>query len=697
MEPVWGRLFTELAAYTKTWGISVIVVALGAALNSSIALATMTDEPLTSMDLESLMNLNVTTVTKRKHNLMKAASAIYVIRKQDIRRSGATSLPEVLLLAPGLDVQHINRFTWGVSARGLNSQFANKLLVLVDGRSVYNPYFAGVFWDSLLPSLNDIERIEVIRGPGSSLWGSNAVNGVINIITADSEITPGAYVTVGAGNEEAGFTRMRRGFRFDEVTGRINVDYRKVDDSILGQSGHSAQDDYETYQVSSRLDWRPTMTDIATFDFGFLDAKKNAQFYLDESLQGFDTPRSEFDSDGAWIQGLWLHEFNNGDSLQAKIFWDEEHRIDQIYRYDRDSWDLDLQYNKKRMNGHQITGGVNTRYTVDEAEGGFIIDATKNENSYSRHAAFLQDEIDLTSTVSTTLGVKVEDGDFTPLQFQPTWRLAWLPTETLTIWAALTRAVRTPSPAERFLAWRYGSSSDVDAILASIFPQSSGKVFNEFRGNPEFASEKTNTAELGARTTIDENIFIDLAFYRTKLKNLQSFAPLYLDFNFPEKDYIRVVANINNGSKGDASGVEIASQIDFSSNLRLKAGYAYTHFDTTNTLDIGIDYYTTLERSTPLNSAYLLLQGELEDRWEFDIKTHYFDSTAYISSYNYESESRVDLSARLGYELEPDVMLSLVGKQLQDPEQTEMVSSLMGPVHTEMQRSIFLQIDWMNL
>lgn len=216
---------------------------------TSEANAAMNDDPLMSMSMESLMNLEVTTVTKRKQNLRNSASAIYVIKQKDIRRSGATSLPEVLTLAPGVDVSRINSFTWGISARGLNSQFANKLLVLVDGRSVYNPYFAGVFWDSLLPSLNEIERIEVIRGPGASLWGSNAVNGVINIITMDSELTKDLYATVGRGNEEKGFARVRRGFESGKVSGRVNADFRSVDNAVLAYSGADARDEYQSSQI----------------------------------------------------------------------------------------------------------------------------------------------------------------------------------------------------------------------------------------------------------------------------------------------------------------------------------------------------------------------------------------------------------------------------------------------------------------
>lgn len=651
-------------------------------------------DALADLPLESLMDLQVTTVSKRKQSLREAASAIYVIHQRDIERSGATSLPELLDLAPGLDVSRINSYSWGVSARGLKGQFSNKLLVLVDGRSVYHPYFSGVLWDNLLPSLNEIDRIEIIRGPGATLWGSNAVNGVINVITLDSELTTDSRVTVGAGNEEKGYSRLRQGFKHNKFSGRINLDTRRVDGAYSPQTHRSAQDDFSAQNVSARIDWKPTTENLITFDAGQSTIEKQSIFYLDPALQPFETPRFKHDSRIAWLQGDWLHAFAGGNSTQIKTYAESEDRHDQVYRYSRNTYDIELQYNFNKWSHHQLTTGFDFRRTIDNVAGNYVIDFTRAKEQYERYTAFLQDEISLSNRWIATLGIKIEKSDFTDTENQPSLRFTWKANDDLMMWSAFSHARRTPSTVERYFIWRYGLPVEINDAITQALPNAEGKIFEELRGNPEFESEKNYTCEIGMRTYLFSKIFFDITTYRTYYYNLEGSTEPSLRFNDPAPNYVVSEVTINNSAKGRSDGLEAAANIDINEHWRLKSAYTYTHFDTNSTSISEPDYYTTMEQSTPLNTFYVVSQSELGKSWEFDIKVKYVDDTFYFSSFNYSADAYTDLGARIAYIFNPSTRLSLIGKQLLDPARTEMIAPMLGPVQTEVERSIYLQLDW---
>lgn len=651
--------------------------------------------PLMSMDLETLMDLNVTTVARRTQNLMQTASAIYVIGHEQIRRSGATSLPEVLELAPGIDVSRINSFLWGVSARGLKAQFANKLLVMVDGRSVYNPYFAGVFWDSLLPPLNDIDRIEIIRGPGASVWGSNAVNGVINILTYDSEITTDFRATVGAGNEERGFLRARQGFKKGTLTGRLSAEYRNADEAYNPLQDSGAGDDFNTGQFSTRFDWRPSLADIISFDSGYTETREHEQFYVEASVQPFEFPRTSYGTQGEWLQGSWLHAISGGgDNLQIKSYLDHENRLDAVYHYWRTTKDLDLQFNGAQRDGHTLTSGVNYRQTQDQAEGNYLLQFIDSVDHYDRYTGFVQDEIELSRRWIATVGLKIENSDFTPVEYQPSARLAWLFSDRLTLWSALSHAVRTPSPAERVIVWRHGGSQDVNAFVEQYNLGDPDKFFVEIQGNPDFQSENIDTLEIGVRGLWGEHLYVEVATYLSRYKHLQGFSEPYFRMDFPAPTYFSGIIQTNNAVEGNSDGVEFDAQLEINQQWAIKSGYSYSHFDSDSTLVIAPDYYASLERTTPRHKLYLLSQQDVGDFWEWDIKFSYEDSARYVSSIYYEAKSHFDLSVRAAYSMSPQWQIALVGKQLLDPSRTEMVAAELGPIQTEIQRSLFLQSDW---
>lgn len=327
-------------------------------------------------------------MSKRTQSFSTAAAAIYTITQEDIRRSGATSVPEVLKLAPGLEVSRNNATSWAVSARGFSSQFARKLLVLIDGRSIYTPLFSGVFWDQHMPSLDDIQRIEVIRGPGASLWGSNAVNGVINIITYDSEQTPGEKIVVGAGNEEKRFVRARKGFQGERFSARVNMQHRAIDDSIFLANGEDAYDDFDASQMGLRLDFRPSIQQKGTFDAGYTETHRALQIDIPVDLQPVATPTQHLGSQAGYAMFNWVSELANGDAVFLQTYYDVTKRVDSLYQSDITTTDYELQYNHKASDHHRVTWGMNHRDIVDDLEGSFIIFAPHETDYYETSTAF---------------------------------------------------------------------------------------------------------------------------------------------------------------------------------------------------------------------------------------------------------------------------------------------------------------------
>ncbi len=307
------------------------------------------------MELEQLMDLKVTTVAKREQSFASAAAAIYTITQEDIRRSGATNLPEILQQAPSMEVARINPSMWAVTARGFNGQFANKLLVLIGGRSVYTPLFSGVYWDEQMPQLDDIQRIEIICGPGASLWGSNAVNGVINIITCDSEQTQGTRLVAGAGNEEKDFICSRYGFHNGNYTGHINAQLRQVDASKYHESQVTPNDDCQTARMGLHLDFRPSVSEKGTLDFCCTETNRKADIFIHEDLQALVNPHHSFDVHAWHSTANWLCELDNQDALFLQAYSDSDRRVEPLNVSIRLTLNFEAQRNRKDTARHRAS------------------------------------------------------------------------------------------------------------------------------------------------------------------------------------------------------------------------------------------------------------------------------------------------------------------------------------------------------
>jgi iron complex outermembrane receptor protein len=471
------------------------------ALCLSFEAAHAADQELTSLSLEQLSDVVITSVSRQEERLSNAAASIFIITSNDIMRSGARTLPEALRLAPNLQVARVDARNYAITARGFNNVFANKLLVLIDGRSVYSPLFSGVFWDAVDVVMADVERIEVISGPGATIYGSNAVNGVINIITKSSKDTQGGYAAA-AGGEHEQTGGMRYGGRLASG-GHFRV-YGKAlhEQSVRNDSGADTHTGFSRRQAGFRNDW----------DLARAGLTVSGDAY-EGSLEQFGT--RDIRVAGANLSGTIDAQLDGGSELRTQLIIEQTQR-DQPNAYDDrlDSVDLELQHNLRIGERHRVAWGAGYRYARDRINpngNGFVF--LPAESSMHWGNAFLQDEIDLGRGVKATLGFKAEHNNYTGYEYLPSLRLAWAPGSTQLLWTSLSRTVRAPSRIDR------------DFYAPANPPVVAGVPRYLFGGGPDFASEVANVFELGYRAQPGERLSYSLTAFISDYDKLRTLEP----------------------------------------------------------------------------------------------------------------------------------------------------------------------------
>jgi iron complex outermembrane recepter protein len=439
------------------------------------AAQTRSDQPsptsLKKLSIDELMSIEVTSVSKTAEPLSEAAAAIYVITHEDVRRSGATTIPELLRLAPNLQVAQVNANSYAITARGFNGTAANKLLVLIDGRSVYTPLFSGVFWDVQAVLPEDIDRIEVISGPGAALWGPNAVNGVINIITRDSRDTPGALMTVAAGDFESS-ARLRQGGTFGDNGAWRIYGMGLQRDNTGSTTAMPLNDDWYALQGGFRADWSEGK-DAMTVQGDFNDARIDRNIPADQQMTGHN------------LLGRWTRNFGDSSQLQVQTYYDYSKRVTRGGAGDNVSvYDLDVQHGFSLGPSHHIVWGGGYRISRDRfinAPTGARVEPTSRQLTVGN--LFVQDTISLRENLELTLGTKFGTNNYTDFAAMPSGRLSWKFSDMHLVWAAISRAVRTPARIDRDIFQNIGP------IVA-------------IGGGPDFDDEKLTAYELGYRAQI---------------------------------------------------------------------------------------------------------------------------------------------------------------------------------------------------
>ena len=664
-----------------------VPVSAQAAEPYKLQLAPVAERSLLDVDLEDIASIKVTSVSRGPESLFTSAAAISVITDEDMRRAGVLSFPDALRLVPGLSVAQQDGHTFAISARGFNHAFANKMLVLIDGRSVYSPLYSGTLWEVQDAVLEDIDRIEVIRGPGATLWGANAVNGVININSKHAKDTQGVLATGGGGTEERGFGSVRYGGKLGEdVWFRLYGKYGKRDDS-MSLSGGSALDEMESVRGGFRLDWEPTSRDKITLQGDLYEGSGGQtyvvplpspppvlppgvpiQFIPPYLLPAFQVPvigkvHRDIEFSGGNVLGRWAHEFSDTSSAEVRAYYDRTNYDTPIYAEQRTTANLDFQHRFSFMAGvkQEVTWGLGYRHTEGRAtaESLYVSFLPKNRTD-ELLSGFIQDKLSLTSDLQLILGTKVEHNDYTGVEWQPAARLVWTPHASHTVWGSVAQAVRTPSRVESDgVINRPGQAPGVGTI----------------RGNKGFESEELTAYELGYRWKANTRLNFDLALFYNDYSLLRAgrFDPATLRLD------------LINGYLGQTYGGELSFQWQAADSWRIGGGYSYLgeNFEPTVTGTTP----TAFAGGSPRNQFFLRSSLDLPGHVTFDTALRYVDELPFLKVPAY-----ITLDARLAWSPSEKVEFAIIGRNLFDTGHREFQPTDIMTQSTEVPRSVFGQV-----
>jgi iron complex outermembrane receptor protein len=640
---------------------------------------------LTQMSLEDLMNVQVTSVSKKEQKLSQTAAAVFVITQEDIHRSGATNIPDLLRLAPGVDVAQVDANRWVITIRGFSQLYSDKVLVLIDGRSVYENVGSNVFWDDNSMPLEDIDRIEVIRGPGGTAWGANAVNGVINIISKSAKATKGGIVSAGGGSQETARGFAQYGASLGTGGGangayRVFGQYFNVDNSIT-PGGQKAADGWHGSQGGFRTDWDLSSRDSLTVQGEYTDTAGGqtvtAIFANALPLQAVVNDRQL--NTAANLLGRWDHIYGNGSESSLQISTDYERRrshteVDAL----RQMTDVDFTHHISLGSRNDVVWGVGYRFEDDKLRPGIYTTVTPADSSDSLFSTFVQDEIKIANSLSLTVGSKFEHNGFTGFDYEPSAQLAWTPTTRQTVWASASRAVRQPSLVD------FGLERDI-----AIVPMANGSFATlTLLGNPLTKNETLHDYEIGYRAQLTRSVSWDVTGFVSlydKLVTQEPGAPFFTQS--PGPPHLVLPLMWGNGADASNTGVEVFATWETTRRWRVRPGYSFLNMSISRdptSLDMQV---MGTERNSPKHQLQIGSWLSLTKKLDWDSTLMYVSSLG-----NLNVPSYVRLDTRLGWRLGEFMELSLVGQNLLRPGHQEFYDP---QIHvTDVRRQVFGKITW---
>lgn len=639
--------------------------------------------PAKSLTLEQLGNIEVTTVSKKPEQVWNTPAAIYVITQEDIQRSGATTIPAALRLAPGVEVAQLDSNKWSIGIRGFGSRLSRDVLVLIDGRTVYTTLLAGTYWEVQNLMLQDVDRIEVIRGPGGTIWGPNAVNGVINIITKSSKDTHGAFASVGGGNVEQGFFNARYGGGNGKT-----LDYRVyVLGFDRGPEFHTDGADYDRWRAAQggfRMDFARGDRDTFTVQGDLYDEGAGETV----TATTYAPPFSQVLTgtallSGGNILGRWKRVLGDDEDIQVQAYYDRANRREPNFIDLRNTFDVDFLHRFHVPGRQRISWGAGVRFS--QGDNPVVVSGLTfqpQERTDQLLTGFFQDDVGLIKNrLSFSLGTKLLHTNYTGFQLQPTARLLWTPTDRQTLWAAFTHAVRTPSAAERaFFLSGFGG----------IEPTTGLPVFARFNPNPNFQSEQLNGYELGYRRLLGQKLYFDIAaFYNhySDLFSLDITGPLFVESN-PAPTHLLLPAEFGNGLLGTTRGIEIAPEWRPTRFWRLRATYSFLQMQlkrSPNSEDVGTA--ATIEGSSPRHQAVVQSGFDLTKGLSLDLTYRYVSA---LTALKIDAYSTADI--HFAWQATSHFRFSVAGQDLLQPRHYEFPSDPGPPVATK--RSVYGEIAW---
>jgi iron complex outermembrane recepter protein len=606
------------------------------------------------LTLEELGNIEVTSVSKRAARLSDAPASLFVITGEDIRRSGATSLPEALRLAPNLFVARGNSNEYSISARGFNNSAGNKVLVLIDGRTVYSPLFSGVFWDAQQVLLDDVERIEVISGPGGTLWGTNAVNGVINVITAPAKNTQGALIAAGGGDAETATDLRYGGAIGDDGNYRVYGQYRDRDHTSLAV-GSAVNDGGDIGQLGFRADWDRS-DGYLTVQGDVYSGDENQPAPGMFSINGI-MRLNQISISGVNLLTRWGHRFDGGSNVTILAYYDRTERdVPGTLDDTLDVLELQFQHALPTLAAHTATWGAEYRYGRDRVVNDDFIAFLPPEVDRAWASLFAQDEIALRTNVRLTLGARIERNDYTGNEVLPNARLAWKVATGHLIWTAASRTARAPSRIDRDF----------------YFPTSAPFLI---QGGAGFRSEVANVYEVGYRGHLSTRLNASITVFRTEYDHLRT-------LEIAPSDTFLEFANEMNGR---TNGLELWAGYQASPNWRLRAGFTKLHKELRlKPGSDGLNGGVAAEGNDPDHSWHLNSTLNLSKRWELDAIVR---GVASLPTPAVPAYTVADL--RVGWKPRRHLDVSLTAQNLLGSSHAEFGDRL---TRAEFDRNLFLEV-----
>lgn len=626
---------------------------------------------LKNLSLEELANVEITTATKQPEPVLNTPAAVHVITREDIRRSGATTLPDVLRLAPGLTVSQSDSNRWAVGVRGFADIFSKNVLVLIDGRSVYTPLVGGVHWaiqDVLLP---DVDRIEVIRGPGGSVWGANAVNGVINIITRTAADTQGLRITGAAGSVEHGLVSARYGGGSGALQYRVHAKA-----FTRGPQYHASGpefDDWNSVQGGFRADWRPTGIDTLTVSGDAYSTRVGER----AEISTFTPVSSGFvdgtiDLTGGHVIVDWQRRLASGTRTRFHSYFDRTNRDGFTFGEVRNTWDSDFSIRFAPFGRHELTSGVNGRVspsTITQRVPALAF--VPPEHTHKVLSGFVHDSIALVrDRVSAGAGLKVEYNNYTGTELLPSAQVLWTPDSRQRLWGALTRAVRTPSRFERDLR--------LQVLIDPAAP-----VYVSLEGNQAFDAESVLGGELGYRRLVTNTLYVDVVVFDNQYDGLAGLGEPGVALAAAPIPHVRVTFPFANAVDGHSRGVEISPDWKPQPFWRLSGSYSYLHLSLRNRAGLtNPNFRDTYLGSSPTHQVRAQSRIDLGRGVEIDHTYRYVSALRAGPVPAYHS-----LDARVGWHPNTRLELAVVGQNLLAPRHAEL-----GAASTQIRRSAYVQL-----
>jgi iron complex outermembrane receptor protein len=627
---------------------------------------------LTELSIEELMGLEVEIASRHSQPLDEAPAAVYVLTGDEIRRAGHTSVQEALRMVPGFQVKRYGSSRWDITSRGFSGGFANQLQVMIDGVSVYTPLFAGVWWHLVDVDVADIDRIEVVRGPGASLWGANAVNGVVNVITKSAADTIGPSLHTVVADEER---RLHARFGAETGRGAWRIWLQGADhDAFVDSLGDSTSTDWSRVGAGFRGDWELTddqrLTVIGSaysasigeeYIVGALEAPPYYELVLD------DTPKNGVTLSGAWETD---HEDGGTSTLSAWYMRDHQKQVDFSITIDQ----LDLEYQRTHLptDALSLSWGLGWRHVDSDLPGDFMLTFDPVKRQLDTLRLFGMAELEFPDAeVVLTGGASLEHNSITGYELQPTLRGLWTPVEDHTIWAGVSRSVRTPSLEE------------VDVVYN--IPINEMGTFFTVLGSDSVQSEEQWAFEAGWRWQANANLALDLTAFYYEYDDIQTIE----DGDFgPAGDLFFFEVFYDNLAEATSHGVELAADWDVTDDWRIRSAYTYFDLDSRVDGDSADIFFGETDESTPSHQVNVRSYYDLGADWELDTALYWVDDVEY-----FETPSYLRWDVRIGWQPSDDLRLALGVQNLSESQHPEETADAIG-LDSEVERNVFFELSW---